>query len=80
MFVVYGFNKILNKECEQQKYGHFVEISEARQVCISDRNCSGVLDVNCGSTIVSSLPKCEKRPEFARLVGRRYVFLFWEYL
>ena len=66
--------KILNKECEEQKYGQFVDISKARRVCINARNCSGVLDVNCGSTIVSSLPKCEKRPEFARLVGRRYVF------
>ena len=47
-FAVYGFKKIRNKDCDQHKYDQFLDLSEARQACRMDKNCSGVLDPDCG--------------------------------
>ena len=48
-FVVYGFRKNLHKGCEEQKDRQFSEISDARQACRTNKNCSGVYDIACGA-------------------------------
>ena len=40
--------KNMNKDCDQYKYDQFLDLSEARQACRMDKNCSGVLDPDCG--------------------------------
>ena len=38
----------MNKQCEDNQYGQFSDIKDAKQACKEDKNCSAVYDVGCG--------------------------------
>ena len=46
--LAYGYKEFLNKQCEDNQYGQFSDIKDAKQACKEDKNCSAVYDVGCG--------------------------------
>ncbi len=38
----------MKRQCEDNKYGLFSDIKDAKQACKEDKNCSAVYDVGCG--------------------------------
>ena len=45
----YGYKELLNRQCDDNKYGHFSDIKDAKQSCKEDKNCSAIYDVGCGN-------------------------------
>ena len=47
LIIAYGYKEFLKRQCEDNKYGLFSDIQEAKQACKEDKNCSAVYDVGC---------------------------------
>ena len=54
----------LNRQCEDSKYDHFLDISDAKQACKEDKNCSAIYDTGCGNG--STFHLCPDREDILR--------------
>ena len=45
----------MNKQCEDNKYGLFSSIKDAKQACKEDKNCTAIYDRGCGNGSVYHL-------------------------